>query len=114
MADTRTISQLEAEGYPWIGCECCKGTVWVPTTAKTPGIGIPQTLLTAADEVVDQVCLTSVTGTFESCRRTLGMSAYRVKLGHVFSSPYHHSIRSSLRFFVTSIAIFGSLIRFLP
>ncbi len=30
MADTRTISQLEAEGYPWIGCECCKGTVWVP------------------------------------------------------------------------------------
>jgi hypothetical protein len=26
----RTISQLEAEGYPWIGCECCKGTVWVP------------------------------------------------------------------------------------
>jgi hypothetical protein len=17
-------------GYPWIGCECCKGTVWVP------------------------------------------------------------------------------------
>jgi hypothetical protein len=30
MPDTRTISQLEAEGYPWIGCECCKGTVWVP------------------------------------------------------------------------------------
>jgi hypothetical protein len=30
MADSRTISQLEAEGYPWIGCECCKGTVWVP------------------------------------------------------------------------------------
>jgi hypothetical protein len=30
MADTRTISQLEADGYPWIGCECCKGTVWVP------------------------------------------------------------------------------------
>jgi len=29
MADNRTISQ-EAEGYPWIGCECCKGTVWVP------------------------------------------------------------------------------------
>src|SRR6266850_1874466 len=29
MADNRTISQLEAEGYPWIGCECCKGTVWV-------------------------------------------------------------------------------------
>src|SRR6266700_395266 len=28
--DNRTISQLEAEGYPWIGCECCKGTVWVP------------------------------------------------------------------------------------
>jgi hypothetical protein len=27
MADNRTISQLEAEGYPWIGCECCKGTV---------------------------------------------------------------------------------------
>jgi hypothetical protein len=30
MADNRTIFQLEAEGYPWIGCECCKGTVWVP------------------------------------------------------------------------------------
>jgi hypothetical protein len=29
-ADNRTISQLEAEGYPWIGCECCKGTVGVP------------------------------------------------------------------------------------
>jgi hypothetical protein len=29
-ADNRTISQLEADGYPWIGCECCKGTVWVP------------------------------------------------------------------------------------
>jgi hypothetical protein len=29
MADNRTISQPEAEGYPWIGCECCKGTVWV-------------------------------------------------------------------------------------
>jgi hypothetical protein len=22
--------ELEAEVYPWIGCECCKGTVWVP------------------------------------------------------------------------------------
>jgi hypothetical protein len=21
---------VEAEGYPWIGRECCKGTVWVP------------------------------------------------------------------------------------
>jgi hypothetical protein len=30
MTDSRTISQLEAEGYPWIACECCKGTVWVP------------------------------------------------------------------------------------
>jgi hypothetical protein len=30
MPESRTISQLEAEGYPWIGCECCKGTVWVP------------------------------------------------------------------------------------
>lgn len=30
MTDTRTISRLEAEGYPWIGCECCKGTTWVP------------------------------------------------------------------------------------
>jgi len=28
MTDSRTISQLEAEGY--LGCECCKGTVWVP------------------------------------------------------------------------------------
>jgi hypothetical protein len=73
MADTRTISQLEAEGYPWIGCECRKGTVWVPTAAKTLGISIPQTLLTAADEVVDEVCLTFVTGTFETCRRSLRM-----------------------------------------
>jgi hypothetical protein len=30
MADNRTISQLEGEGYSWIGCDCCKGTVWVP------------------------------------------------------------------------------------
>jgi hypothetical protein len=30
MPDTRTISELEVAGYPWIGCECCKGTVWVP------------------------------------------------------------------------------------
>ncbi len=30
MTDKRTISQLETEGYRWIGCECCKGTVWVP------------------------------------------------------------------------------------
>jgi hypothetical protein len=22
MANTRTISQLETEGFPWIGCEC--------------------------------------------------------------------------------------------
>jgi hypothetical protein len=28
MPDHRTISQIEAEGYPWSGC--CKGTVWVP------------------------------------------------------------------------------------
>lgn len=46
MADTRTISQLEAEGHPWIaceccGCECCKGTVWVPfkmIRQKIPGL----------------------------------------------------------------------------
>ena len=30
MTGNRTISQLEAEGYPWIGCEWCKGMVWVP------------------------------------------------------------------------------------
>jgi hypothetical protein len=30
MPNTRTISQLEAEDYSWIGCACCKGTVWVP------------------------------------------------------------------------------------
>jgi hypothetical protein len=54
MADTRTISQLEAEGYPWSGCGVLQGhTVWVPTTAKTLGISIPQALLTAAEEVVD-------------------------------------------------------------
>jgi hypothetical protein len=41
MTDTRTISQLEAEGYPWIACECCKGTVWVPfrmIRQKIPGL----------------------------------------------------------------------------
>ncbi len=26
MADTRTISQLDAEGYPWIRRECCEHT----------------------------------------------------------------------------------------
>lgn len=30
MPDTRTISEIEAEGYGWIGCECCRGQVWVP------------------------------------------------------------------------------------
>jgi hypothetical protein len=29
-ADGRYPNQLEAEGYHWIGCERCKGTVWVP------------------------------------------------------------------------------------
>src|SRR6266550_6823234 len=60
MAVTRRSPGLRQKGYPWSGCGCCKGTVWVPTTAKTLGISIPQALLTAAEEVVDQVCLTSV------------------------------------------------------
>jgi hypothetical protein len=30
MPDTRTISLLESQGYPWIAAECCNGTVWVP------------------------------------------------------------------------------------
>jgi hypothetical protein len=30
MAENRTISELEAARYDWIGCDCCKGTVWVP------------------------------------------------------------------------------------
>ena len=30
MPGTRIVSQLEAKGYPWIGCEGYKGTVWVP------------------------------------------------------------------------------------
>jgi len=30
MPDHRTISQLEAERYFWIGATCCKGVVWVP------------------------------------------------------------------------------------
>ena len=41
MTDTRTISQLETQGCPWIGCECCKGTVWVPfkmIRQKIPGL----------------------------------------------------------------------------
>jgi hypothetical protein len=49
----RHAHHLKPKVTPWIGCDCGKGTVWVPTTAKTLGIGIPQTLLTAADEVVD-------------------------------------------------------------
>jgi len=24
------MSAFVSEGYPWIGCECCKGTVWAP------------------------------------------------------------------------------------
>jgi hypothetical protein len=28
MTDNRTISQLEAKAILWIGCECCKGTVF--------------------------------------------------------------------------------------
>jgi hypothetical protein len=62
----RHAHHLRPKVTPWIGCDCGKGTVWVPTTAKTLGIGIPQTLLTAADEVVDWVCLTFVTGTFRT------------------------------------------------
>jgi hypothetical protein len=27
---SRSKLLARAEGYPWIGCECCKGTVWVP------------------------------------------------------------------------------------
>jgi hypothetical protein len=26
----QTTEPSPSEGYPWIGCECCKGTVWVP------------------------------------------------------------------------------------
>ena len=37
MADNRSISQLEAESYPWIGYECCKGTVWVPFMCSASG-----------------------------------------------------------------------------
>lgn len=28
--NTLTVSQLEAQRYFHIACECCKGTVWVP------------------------------------------------------------------------------------
>ncbi len=28
---TKSISSAsDCPHYPWIGCECCKGTVWVP------------------------------------------------------------------------------------
>ena len=30
MVEERHRAIAEAEGYPWIGCKCCKGTVWVP------------------------------------------------------------------------------------
>lgn len=39
MPDTRTISQLENEGYHSIGCECCRGLTCVPfkmIRAKVP------------------------------------------------------------------------------
>jgi Fe-S-cluster-containing hydrogenase component 2 len=42
MPDTRTIAQIETEGYPWIGCECCRGMVWVPfkmIRQKIPALG---------------------------------------------------------------------------
>jgi hypothetical protein len=42
MADNRTISQLEAEGYPWIGCECCKGTARVPFRMIRERTGVPK------------------------------------------------------------------------
>ena len=42
MADNRTISQLEAEGYPWIGCECRKGTVWVPWIPMLSAVTLDQ------------------------------------------------------------------------
>ena len=35
MADNRTISQLEAEGYPWIGCELQKGLGAVQDAPQT-------------------------------------------------------------------------------
>jgi hypothetical protein len=40
--DNRTISQLEAEGYDWIACVCCKGAVWAPfriVRQKLPTVG---------------------------------------------------------------------------
>ena len=35
MVDNRTISQLEAEGYPWIGCELQKGLGAVQDAPQT-------------------------------------------------------------------------------
>jgi len=29
MADNGTISQLEAGGYPWIGCSAARAPLWV-------------------------------------------------------------------------------------
>ncbi len=46
MTDKRTISQLETEGYRWIGCECCKGTVWVPFKMSAALHGEDETALT--------------------------------------------------------------------
>jgi hypothetical protein len=41
MTNKRTISQIDAEGYPWIGYECCKGTVRVSIDPRCLKIAMP-------------------------------------------------------------------------
>lgn len=41
MTDSRTVAQLEADGFHHIAGECCKGTVWLPfrlLRAKRPDL----------------------------------------------------------------------------
>jgi hypothetical protein len=47
--DIRSIAEIEAAGYPWIGAACCKGTVWLPF--KMLNARIPELSTLTVDQV---------------------------------------------------------------